>query len=239
MRDLAGRRALLTGASSGLGPVIARRLRREGVGFVLSARGRPGLEALAAELGDARVVVADLTRPEDVERLAREAGPVDILIANAGLPANGRLLDLEVERRRPGAGRQPAGDDRADPPAAAGHGRARLAATSCWSPRWPAGSRPPARRSTTRPSSACAASATRSGPSCAASGVGVSLVSPTFVSGAGMSAETGLRARAGETSPAQVAEACLRAIREDRAELPVAPLVQRLVGRLNVWPSRP
>lgn len=50
MRDLTGRVVLLTGASSGLGPVIARRLQREGVRFVLSARDKARLDALAAEL---------------------------------------------------------------------------------------------------------------------------------------------------------------------------------------------
>jgi len=233
VRNLSGRLALLTGASSGLGPVIARRLRREGVGFVLSARGQPGLEALAAELGDARVVVADLTRPEDVERLAREAGPVDILIANAGLPANGRLLDLEVEhvdRALDVNLRATIVLTRRLLPAmvARRSGHVLLVASMAgWVPT--AGS--------------SIYNATKFGlrgfghalrAELRSSGVGVSLVSPTFVSGAGMWAETGLRAGHGETSPAAVAEACLRAIREDRAELPVAPLVQRLVGRLTL-----
>src|SRR5437762_239341 len=65
--------------------------------FVLSARRVPELEALAAEVRDARVVAADLTRPGEAERLAAEAGAIDVLIANAGLPANGQLIDLEVE----------------------------------------------------------------------------------------------------------------------------------------------
>src|SRR5579863_4275318 len=97
MRELAGRTALVTGASSGLGPVIVRRLARERMRFVLSARRIPELETLAAEVGGARVVAADLTRPGEPERLAAEAGPIDVLIANAGLPANGQLVDLEVE----------------------------------------------------------------------------------------------------------------------------------------------
>ena len=70
MRDFAGRKALLTGASSGLGPVIARRLRREGVQLVLSARRKPELEALAVELGQARVITADLAQAGEAERLA-------------------------------------------------------------------------------------------------------------------------------------------------------------------------
>jgi short-subunit dehydrogenase len=70
-------------------------------------------------------------------------------------------------------------------------------------------------------------------------GIGVSLVSPTFVAGAGMWAETGLRAHVGETTPDRVAAACLRAIRENRAEVVVAPRMQRLVSVLALaFPER-
>src|SRR5258708_23231236 len=96
MRDLDGRLALLTGASSGLGPVIARRLRREGVRFVLSARDRTRLAALADELGDAVVVPADLARRGEAERLAAAAGAVDILITNARPPAHRQPVDFHV-----------------------------------------------------------------------------------------------------------------------------------------------
>ncbi len=96
-RDLNNRTALLTGASSGLGPVIALRLAREGVNFVLSARREAALAALAEELGGARVVPADLSVPGEAERLAAEAGAPDILIANAGLPASG---DCSTSRSR-------------------------------------------------------------------------------------------------------------------------------------------
>src|SRR4029077_14969779 len=88
---------LLTGASTGLGPYIARRLQREGVRFVLSARNEAALNKLAEELGDARVIAADLSRPGEPERLAREAGTVDILVSNAGVPASGRLASFKIE----------------------------------------------------------------------------------------------------------------------------------------------
>ena len=78
MRQLAGRTALVTGASSGLGPEIVRRLARERVRFVLSTRRIPELEALAAEVGEARVVAADLTRPGEAERLAALNNPYPI-----------------------------------------------------------------------------------------------------------------------------------------------------------------
>ena len=57
------------------------------------------MEALAAELpGDGhRVLAADLAEPGAAEKLATEAGEVDILVANAGLPASGRLDDFSSE----------------------------------------------------------------------------------------------------------------------------------------------
>src|SRR5260370_35070542 len=90
MKDLSGKTVLLTGASTGIGPVIARRLRRAGARFVLSARNEAALTKLANELGEARVVVADLSGAGEPERLAREAGGGDILVSNGGGAARGR-----------------------------------------------------------------------------------------------------------------------------------------------------
>ena len=72
VQDLRGKTVLLTGASTGLGPHIARRLHQAGVRFVLSARNAAALEGLATELGDSRVIVADLSRTGEPERLAQE-----------------------------------------------------------------------------------------------------------------------------------------------------------------------
>ncbi len=96
MEDLRGKTVLLTGASTGLGPYIARRLHKAGAKFVLSARNEEALKELAEELGDARVIVADLARLGEPERLAREAGDVDVLVSNAGVPASGRLATFKV-----------------------------------------------------------------------------------------------------------------------------------------------
>src|SRR2546430_16142598 len=110
MVDLHGKTVLLTGASTGLGPFIARRLHREGVRFVLSARNQAALDKLAAELGNARVVVADLAKTGEAERLAKEAGAVDILVSNAGVPPSGGLGTFQVQELHRGtAGNPPAG----------------------------------------------------------------------------------------------------------------------------------
>ena len=79
--------ALVTGASHGIGPYIARSLAGAGYRLLLTGRSASELDALAAEL-NALAVPADLTRPEDlaalVEAAEREFGGVDVLVNNAG-----------------------------------------------------------------------------------------------------------------------------------------------------------
>src|SRR5690349_6632187 len=88
-----GKRALLTGATGGLGKAIAKGLAGRGATLVLSSRKRDELDALAAELpGNGHsVIVSDLAEEGAAERLAAEAGDVDILVANAALPGSGRI----------------------------------------------------------------------------------------------------------------------------------------------------
>ncbi|HWD70774.1 MAG TPA: SDR family NAD(P)-dependent oxidoreductase, partial [Solirubrobacteraceae bacterium] len=88
-----GSRALLTGATGGLGAALAKALHEKGSELLVSGRRQAVLEPLAGGLG-ARAIAADLGRRDDVERLVRDAGDVDILVANAALPASGLLLEL-------------------------------------------------------------------------------------------------------------------------------------------------
>jgi len=93
---LADRTVLLTGATGGLGAEMARALTARGASLVLTGRRADALEAIAAETGG-RPVLADLAEPGAAEALVREAGPVDILIANAALPASGLITSFSVD----------------------------------------------------------------------------------------------------------------------------------------------
>ncbi|MEN9718621.1 MAG: D-beta-hydroxybutyrate dehydrogenase, partial [Pseudomonadota bacterium] len=82
---LAGKRALVTGSTSGIGLAIARALHAEGAEVVLSGFGDPAeIAALCAELGAAHVS-ADLSNRAGVEALMAGAGTIDILVNNAGM----------------------------------------------------------------------------------------------------------------------------------------------------------
>ena len=96
--------ALITGASSGLGVEFARQLSKKGQRLVLAARRKDRLDALATELGNARAVAIDLSRPGAVRTLLddlRNADEqVEILINNAGFGLRGRFVELDASRER-------------------------------------------------------------------------------------------------------------------------------------------
>ena len=101
--DLSGRRALVTGATGGIGEAIARVLHAAGATVAISGRRADRLEALAAALGDRVMTIpADLGDPFAVEALARTAperleGPVEILVNNAGITRDALLLRMKDE----------------------------------------------------------------------------------------------------------------------------------------------
>jgi 3-oxoacyl-[acyl-carrier protein] reductase len=101
MFDLTGKTALVTGASGGIGGAIARALHAQGAKVALSGTRREALEALAAELGGATVLACDLADREAVEALVPQAeqalGPLDILVANAGITRDNLLVQLRDE----------------------------------------------------------------------------------------------------------------------------------------------
>jgi short-subunit dehydrogenase len=101
--DLAGKRALVTGASSGIGAAIARELASLGVHLVLTSRRRDALEAVAATCKDVKVeiITADLGQPDAPQKLwtaATANGNIDILINNAGLGYFRRFDEVDWAR---------------------------------------------------------------------------------------------------------------------------------------------
>jgi NAD(P)-dependent dehydrogenase (short-subunit alcohol dehydrogenase family) len=87
--DLAGRSALVTGSTSGIGRETAKQLAKAGAEVIVSGRnaerGAETVAAIEADGGKARFVAADMADLESVRRLAEEAGDVDILVNNAGV----------------------------------------------------------------------------------------------------------------------------------------------------------
>ena len=83
--DLTGQTAFVTGAGRGIGLCAAQALREAGARVILSDIDATLLQQAKAALGEVETVVLDITDPAAVAAAARDAGPVDILIANAGI----------------------------------------------------------------------------------------------------------------------------------------------------------
>jgi len=101
-RSLQNQRALVTGATSGIGRAIALQLARDGAEVIVhgrdAARGAHTVEAITAAGGRARFVAADLSTPAEISRLATEVGDVDVLVNNAGFAVFGPTAALQVEQ---------------------------------------------------------------------------------------------------------------------------------------------
>jgi short-subunit dehydrogenase len=231
--ELAGKTALLSGATGGIGRAIAVALAGRGATLVLSSRKAEALEELAGSLrGEGhRVAVSDLADADAPERLAAEAGSVDVLVANAGLPGSGRLEDFTPEE----LGRvlrvnleAPIRLTHELLPAMQERGSGHLVYVSSLS----------GKAATPRSS---LYSATKFGlrgfafglrEDLIRRGVGVSVVSPGFVREAGMFHDSGAKAPPGfgTTTPKAVADAVLTAIERNKHEVAVAPLLQRALA---------
>jgi short-subunit dehydrogenase len=219
---------LLTGATGGIGQAIARATAARGGHLILSGRRSDVLEHLAAEL-DARAVPCDLSRRDEVQRLLDQAGSVDVLIANAALPATGLLTDLtqeQIDRMLEVNLRAPVALARALAPAMMRRGSGHMVFISSMSGK------------AAGPASSIY-SATKFGlrgfalglrEDLRVHGIGVSTVLPGFIRDAGMFADARARLPPGVTtkSPEDVARAVLSAIERNRAEVDVAPVWMRI-----------
>jgi short-subunit dehydrogenase len=221
-------KVLLTGASGGIGPAIARALAARGARLVLSGRRGDVLSDLAGDVG-AEVLVSDLAEPDAPERLADEAGDVDVLVSNAALPADGRVDDYapdQIDRALNVNLRAPIFLARALVPGMVARRRGHVVLMSSIG------------GIATTPGSALY-SATKFGlrgfglalrQDLRGTGVGVTVIHPAFVDEAGMFAESGVKLPPGAptVSPRDVAGAVLRAIERGPAEIMVAPVLLRL-----------
>lgn len=234
--QLSAKTALLTGATGGLGRAIAFALASRGASVVLSSRKAAELESLAARLPGSghRFVVTDLAEEGAALALLEQAGEIDALVANAGLPASGRLDGLTQEqigralrvnlespvrmaRELVGSFEQ----------RGSGHlvfvssisGKAATARASLYA----------ATKFGLRGFALCLREDLRG------SGVGVSVISPGTIRAAGMFADSGISAPAliGTGTPEQVGDAVISAIERNRSEVTVAPLRQRALGRIG------
>jgi 3-oxoacyl-[acyl-carrier protein] reductase len=102
MFDLAGKKALVTGASGGIGSAIATALHRQGALVAISGTRRDALDQRAGELGErVHVLPCNLADKQEIEALAPAAeaalGGLDILVNNAGITRDGLFLRLRDE----------------------------------------------------------------------------------------------------------------------------------------------
>ena len=99
---LEGQKALVTGATSGIGRAIAFQLADEGVEVIVhgrdALRGAEAVRAIEARGGRARFVAANLSDSTEVRRLAEEASDIDILVNNAGFSVFGDTAGLDAEK---------------------------------------------------------------------------------------------------------------------------------------------
>lgn len=225
---LSGRTVLVTGATGGIGHAIARRLHAEGARLVLTGRRTEVLEPLAAELGGT-AVACDLADPQAVRALVDAHPEVDVVVANAALPASGSLLDYtseQVDRALQVNLRAPIALAHAYAPKMIARGAGHFVFISSLSGK--TGSPGTSLYSASKFGMRGFAQGLRA--DLQDQGVGVSTVFPGFIRDAGMFADSGavLPKGVGSATPEDVAAAVVKAIVRDRAEIDVAPVSLRL-----------
>src|SRR5713226_6391079 len=99
-RNLQGQKALVTGATSGIGRAVALQLARDGAEVIVhgrdAVRGAETVASITAAGGRAHFAGADLSNPADLQRLVAAVGDIDVLVNNAGFAWFGPTADLDV-----------------------------------------------------------------------------------------------------------------------------------------------
>jgi short-subunit dehydrogenase len=246
MRELTGCNVIVTGASRGIGERIARAFARSSANLALVARDARALESLASELSGSGIkcvaLAADLadfsTHQQLLDRAEAELGPIDILVNNAALDGHSVFAEFpgaRIEELLRVNLTAPMLLTRALLPRliARKHGHIVNIASLAGKSATPFDTTYSASKGGLILFSHSLRGELRS------QGVGVSVICPGFISDVGMYADVsrkhGVRAAkvAGESSPEAVAQAVLRAIREDRAEILVNPGPMRLLQAFN------
>jgi short-subunit dehydrogenase len=215
---------LVTGATGGIGRAIVRALHERGATVVLTARRVDMLAEIARELGDrVEVVGADLSNRPDVERLGQRAD-VDVLVANAAVPAAGRLqtfAERELDRAIDVNVRAPMQLTLTLLPHMLEQGSGHLVYVSSLAGKVASGGSSvySATKFALRGFGYSLSEELRE------TGVGVTTVFPGFIRQAGMFHESGakLPRGVGTRTPEDVAKAVLEGIDRNRAEIDVAP----------------
>ncbi len=225
--DISNAHVLITGATGGIGEVLASTLAARGARLIVTGRRPDAVQALADRFGG-KAIAADLTDPEAPASIIAAAGRVDILIANAGLPASGELTEytvdeidraIDVNLRAPIVLSKLVAEQMV--PRHSGHivfmsslsGKSASTQTALYNAtKFGIRGFALALREDLRPS-----------------GIGVSSVFPGPVRDAGMIADSKVAIpKVGTTTAVGVAGATVRAIEKNRAEVTVAPLPLRL-----------
>lgn len=224
---------LLTGATGGLGQAIASELHTMGGRLILTGRRRTVLDQLAAELPDSVVEVADLSDPKEIVRLGQKYADVDILVANAALPASGELTDFtaeQVNRALTVNFYAPIMLTHALLPQMVKRGYGHIVLIDSQAGKFAS-------------HQASLYNATKFGlrgfglalhQDLAIKNVGVSVICPGFIREAGMFADANVQLPlgVGTSSPAEVADGVITAITHNKMEVSVAPYFVRIVSSL-------
>jgi short-subunit dehydrogenase len=228
--SLVGGRVLVTGATGGIGHAIARAFAARGAELTLTGRRADVLEPLALAIGG-RALACDLSDREQLAQLTADAVEqrFDVIVANAALPASGLLTDLtteQVDRMLDVNLRAPIVLAQAIVPQMIERRSGHLVFISSLSGRsaGPYSSMYSATKFGLRGFALSLREDLRT------HGVGVSTVYPGFIRDAGMFADAGVKLPfgVGTRSPDDVANAVIRSIERNRAEIDVAPLGLRL-----------
>lgn len=232
--DLGGKTALLTGATGGLGRAIATALAARGARLILSSRKAEELVKLARSLpgGGHTTVAIDLADDGASLSLLEQTGDVDVLVANAALPASGRLegfSQYDISRALRVNLEAPVRMTRELLPhwQERGSGHFVFISSITGFASMPRASLYAATKFGLR------GFALNLREDLRGSGIGVSVITPGLIREAGMFAESGAPPPPGlgTGTPQQVADAVVRAIEHDKSEISVAPLRQRVLAR--------